>query len=219
MSRQLPYKDYEGAMVKAQLMKIENYANKLNEMIKDDDEIESWVQAKLTKVDAYMGDVKHYLDYAYDKKFGNGGMPDKGQSDEELYNALTDMGYKFEDDNEFSETAVNLGYRWDEDKKMWFYAKAKGGNIDSVEITFDEDEYSRNQSLEIEVKSGENTYDIYGNIIPFHTGRAEEYEFEPSWFSDNESEKFYSENWEDIEELVIDAYNKELAKKNKRKRL
>lgn len=60
-------------MVKAQLMKIENYAAKLNDMIHPDDEIEGWVQAKLAVVAAYMGDVKHYLDYELQQSFADGG--------------------------------------------------------------------------------------------------------------------------------------------------
>ena len=63
MSRKLDYQDYEGDMAKSQLMKIENYARKLNEMIHPDDELEAWVQSKLSVVAAYMGDIKHYLDY------------------------------------------------------------------------------------------------------------------------------------------------------------
>jgi hypothetical protein len=69
MSRKLSYKDYEGDMAKAQLEKIEMYAEKLNEMIHPEDELEAWVQTKLSIVAAYMGDVKHYLDYQL-KKMG-----------------------------------------------------------------------------------------------------------------------------------------------------
>lgn len=65
--RQLKEDDYEGQMAKAQLMKIENYAKKLNDMIHDQDELEAWVQAKLSVVAAYMGDIKHYLDYELEK--------------------------------------------------------------------------------------------------------------------------------------------------------
>lgn len=73
MARKLRYNDEEGGMIKAQLMKIESYAAKLNEMIHPDDEIEGWVQAKLAVVAAYMGDVKHYLDYELKQAFGEGG--------------------------------------------------------------------------------------------------------------------------------------------------
>jgi len=73
MARKLRYNDEEGGMVKAQLMKIENYAAKLNDMIHPDDEIEGWVQSKLAVVAAYMGDVKHYLDYELQQSFADGG--------------------------------------------------------------------------------------------------------------------------------------------------
>lgn len=75
MARKLRYNDEEGGMVKAQLQKIETYAAKLNDMIHPDDELEGWVQAKLAVVAAYMGDVKHYLDYELKQSFGEGGMP------------------------------------------------------------------------------------------------------------------------------------------------
>ena len=75
MARKLRYNDEEGGMVKAQLQKIETYAAKLNEMIHPDDELEGWVQAKLAVVAAYMGDVKHYLDYELKQSFGEGGVP------------------------------------------------------------------------------------------------------------------------------------------------
>jgi hypothetical protein len=73
MARKLRYNDEEGGMVKAQLQKIEMYAAKLNDMIHPDDEIEGWVQAKLAVVAAYMGDVKHYLDYELKENFADGG--------------------------------------------------------------------------------------------------------------------------------------------------
>ena len=82
MGRKLLYNEEEGGMAKAQLQKIEMYAAKLNDMIHPDDELEGWVQNKLSVVAAYMGDVKHYLDYALQnepeyKEFANGGMTDK----------------------------------------------------------------------------------------------------------------------------------------------
>jgi hypothetical protein len=82
MGRKLTYNEEEGGMAKAQLQKIEMYAAKLNEMIHPEDELEGWVQNKLSVVAAYMGDVKHYLDYALQnepeyKEFANGGMMDK----------------------------------------------------------------------------------------------------------------------------------------------
>ena len=52
---------------------------------------------------------------------------DNGQTDEELYNAMFDMGWDYGeygsedfDDNGFAEAAMNLGYRWNEKKKKWY---------------------------------------------------------------------------------------------------
>ena len=72
MARKLAYKDPAGEMAKSQLQKIELYAKKLNDMIHPDDELESWVQSKLSRISTDIGDVKHYLDYEL-KKMENGG--------------------------------------------------------------------------------------------------------------------------------------------------
>lgn len=48
-----------------------------------------------------------------------------------------------------------------------------------------------------------------GSLNPYHTGRDYEYEFEPSWFHDKESEQYYNENWEDIEEEILEKFYKE----------
>ena len=57
MARKLRYKDQEGDMAKAELQKIEMYAAKLNDMIHPDDELEAWVQSKLSRVATDLGDV------------------------------------------------------------------------------------------------------------------------------------------------------------------
>lgn len=72
MSRKLRYND-EGDMAKAQLQKIESYAKKINDMIHPEDELEAWVQSKLTRAATDLGDIKHYLDYEI-SKFADGGI-------------------------------------------------------------------------------------------------------------------------------------------------
>jgi hypothetical protein len=54
----------------------------------------------------------------------------KGQTDNELYEALYDMGYDFGeidtedfDEDGFTETAVNLGYEWNAEQELWYYNK------------------------------------------------------------------------------------------------
>jgi hypothetical protein len=55
--------DREGAMAKADLFKLANYAHKLYQQIDDEDQLEAWVQAKITKAADYIASVYHYLEY------------------------------------------------------------------------------------------------------------------------------------------------------------
>jgi len=59
--------DYEGGMAKSQMLKMKKYAMALCNMIDDESQLESWVQAKLTKASDYMSSVYHYLDYQESK--------------------------------------------------------------------------------------------------------------------------------------------------------
>ena len=59
--------DYEGGMAKSQMLKMKKYAVALCDMIEDESQLESWVQAKLTKASDYMSSVFHYLDYQRSK--------------------------------------------------------------------------------------------------------------------------------------------------------
>ena len=55
--------DREGAMAKADLYKLATYSHKLYEQIKDEDQLEAWVQAKITKAADYIASVYHFLEY------------------------------------------------------------------------------------------------------------------------------------------------------------
>ena len=55
--------DREGAMAKADLYKLANYSHKLYQQINDEDQMEAWVQAKITKAADYIASVYHYLEY------------------------------------------------------------------------------------------------------------------------------------------------------------
>jgi len=52
--------------------------------------------------------------------------------------------------------------------------------------------------VSITVDQGE----ITGNLEAYDTGRCKEYSFEPSWFSSDEAEEFYNENYNEIEEQI-----------------
>jgi hypothetical protein len=55
--------DHEGAMAKADLFKLGQYSYKLFKKLEDDTQLESWVQAKITKAADYIASVYHYLEY------------------------------------------------------------------------------------------------------------------------------------------------------------
>jgi len=65
MTRRVVPHDDEGRMAKSQLYKIAKYAMEMMENLHDDDELEGWVQAKITKAASYMSAAKHYLEYEY----------------------------------------------------------------------------------------------------------------------------------------------------------
>ena len=76
--------DREGAMAKADLYKLANYSLKLFKQIQDEDQLEGWVQAKVTKAADYIASVYHYLEYEmkfsdYGDQLDNAGMYSEGQ--------------------------------------------------------------------------------------------------------------------------------------------
>lgn len=50
--------------------------------------------------------------------------------------------------------------------------------------------------------------EIEMTAISFHTGRTTEYQLEPDWFSGEDAEQYFSDNWEEI----WDSFEKELNK-------
>ena len=78
---QMPEMDNEGGFAKQQLHDMEQYSRELAEMLTDTTQLESWVQAKLTKAADYLKTVKHYVEYgmeegAYDQVGGEMGPVD-----------------------------------------------------------------------------------------------------------------------------------------------
>ena len=57
------YTDDEGGMAKRQLYKAAKYAMMLHDSLEDEDQLEGWVQSKITKAADYLGTVAHYLEY------------------------------------------------------------------------------------------------------------------------------------------------------------
>ena len=55
--------DREGDMAKGQLYHIAKNAMTLFDSLKDEDQLEGWVQSKITKAADYMKSVRDYLEY------------------------------------------------------------------------------------------------------------------------------------------------------------
>lgn len=55
--------EYEGKMSKAHLYKIAEYATELHNMLEDDENLEPWVQDKITIASHNLSAVKHHLEY------------------------------------------------------------------------------------------------------------------------------------------------------------
>jgi len=84
--------DDEGAMIKADLYKLAKYSVKLFKKIEDEDQFESWVQAKITKAADYISSVYHYLEYEmkfseYGDKIENSDMYSESEK-RQMKNAL-----------------------------------------------------------------------------------------------------------------------------------
>ncbi len=58
-----PEHDDEGRMAKADLYKLANYSLKLFKQLDNSQQLEGWVQAKITKAADYIASVYHYMEY------------------------------------------------------------------------------------------------------------------------------------------------------------
>jgi hypothetical protein len=58
-----PVDDHEAKMAKAELYKLAQYSAKLFKMIEENEELDGWVQSKITKASDYISSVYHYLEY------------------------------------------------------------------------------------------------------------------------------------------------------------
>jgi len=61
--------DHEASMAKSDLRRLHEYSMELDQLIDDGDELEGWVQSKITKAADYIASVKHYLEYNKSKGY------------------------------------------------------------------------------------------------------------------------------------------------------
>ena len=88
-----------------------------------------------------------------------------GQDDEELYNALSDMGYDFGkfgsknfDEEGFADAAMSLGYRYDDKNKVWNHRDEMDGDSSSTPTKSKYDDKSYWKDVERE-KQGQGAND------------------------------------------------------------
>ena len=151
MNQQRP-DDQEAAMARADLYKLANYSFKLFKMIKDGDQLEGWVQAKVTKAADYIASVYHYLEYEmkfseYGSKLENSDV--YSEAVQKMYaRKLTEAKVMLDKMKERAMKAEELGEGWDEmqaDVKK--RAAEKGtGKFDKKEIKPGVTQYTRKSS-------------------------------------------------------------------------
>ena len=76
----------------------------------------------------------------------------------------------------------------------------------------------RKENLDIKITGSDKFYvnyqitidgkliEIEGILNQFGTGRSEEHEFEPTYFMDDETEQYYNNNWEKVEDEILNKF-------------
>jgi len=88
--------DHEAMMARAELYKAAKYAMKLFKMIREGDELEGWVSAKITKAADYLDSVAHYMEYHQEVKHEFEALDYKGSLREALDRTLVEAKKKVE---------------------------------------------------------------------------------------------------------------------------
>jgi hypothetical protein len=94
----------EGQMARSELYRAAKYSMKLFQMIQEGQELEGWVQAKITKSADYLDSVYHYMEYHM--KFGSGA---EATSVDDITGEASVIKQKSSDD-EGTEMKENLNY-------------------------------------------------------------------------------------------------------------
>ena len=83
-----------------------------------------------------------------------------------------------------------------------------------IEITKNEPDYRSNRikndtyHVNYSFTMDEDEKEIEGILNPYGTGRATDYEFEPDYYTDDETEEYYDENWEEIRDEIMEEFYK-----------
>ena len=143
------FTDDEGAMAKADLLKLAKYSYKLFKKINDDDQLEAWVQAKITKAADYIASVYHYLEYEmefseYGKRIENSDMYTESQK-RVLKNKLMEAKQKL------AKVKIEQAKKAEETEKQ-IAQKSKSPAVKKPTVTSRKSPVSKNKELD-EAKS------------------------------------------------------------------
>ena len=85
--------DEEGRMAKRQLSDIAEYSQELMGMLNDETQLESWVQAKLTKAADYIKTIKHYVEYGMEEGAYDQVLPQMSPEMHQIEPEMTEFEY------------------------------------------------------------------------------------------------------------------------------
>lgn len=95
--QQLDHVDEEGGMAKSQLYNLAKYAIMLHDALEDEQQLEGWVQSKITLATDYIGKVKHYLEYELGLKMEEPDLAiDEEESESDEYDIDNEDDYLME---------------------------------------------------------------------------------------------------------------------------
>ena len=87
-----------------------------------------------------------------------------------------------------------------------FIFESSKSNI-HIEVSDDEKSpYKKSYSVNYQLETDSGLVEIEGTLKSYKTSRSEDFEFEPNYYTDKFSETYWDENWEDIEEEIINYF-------------
>ena len=138
-------RDHEVQMARGDLYKVAKYGIKLHEMLKgvsEEQGLEGWVQAKITKAADYLGSVYHHLDY--EMKFDEVSESKKADKFEPhtMYDPKTGKGYKANKEQDHKDMAKK-GYTHDKPKKADIKEEADDKDPDTAFVRWLKSNYNK----------------------------------------------------------------------------
>ena len=117
--------DPEGRMAKSELYRAAKMSMKLFQMIQDGQQLEAWVQAKITKSADYLDSIYHYMEYQ--AKFG------AGASAATVDDITNDLPTQIDEPEE----AVEVDESWSYEQKLQALLEAKIKQVKKADEAYD----------------------------------------------------------------------------------